>query len=302
VQLIVAQGASAAVERLTAEILARSSPRLTIKREIGSAEPPLGIIEIPSSFDAAAPTVAIESRAPLPGFADALRLIVDAAYAHSSVNSAPAIDVIDRTGPGVLLRANAAAIPVLFVLFALSSIVARGLGDDESGLADRLASLGVTRRVRFAATLAALALIAWMQIVITLLFLALAFGVRPAEPMNLLVVAALSALACSVSVLVVSEACGSRDRFAAIAPVATLLLSGLSGSMIPVELLPDALAAPSRWLFTRWCIDACAAATAGTSSSHAVLALATWTICIVCIAWWLAGRERTRGGTPRGFA
>lgn len=295
VLLIVAPGASDAAERLAAEIAARSSPRLTITRGIPSDEPPLGIIEIPSSFDANAPTVAIESRAPLPGFSDALRLLVDAAYVQSAGDAAPVVVISNRTEPGVLLRANAAAIPVLFVLFALSSLVARGLGDDESGLADRLSSLGMTRRVRLAAALAALAVIAWLQIVVTLLFLAVAFGIRPAEPIVLLLVAALSALACAASVLVLSEACGSRARFAAIAPVATLLLSGLSGSMIPVELLPDALAAPSRWLFTRWCIDACSAATVGGSSLHAVLALAAWTICIACVAWWLAGRDTTRG-------
>ncbi len=257
-------------------------------------------IEIPNDFDAQAPKVAIESLLPLPGTSDAIRQLVIAATAAacsegSSVRAVPKkVEIIDHTRHGALMRASAPGIPILFILLALSSLTARGLGDDEAGLAERLQSLGISAVRRMGARLLALSAIGLAQLATTLLFAMLAFGLVPASPLSLATAAVASACACASFVVVLAEFCGNRSRFAAIAPVCTLSLAGLGGSMVPISLLPESLSWPAQWIFTGWAIDSCVQALDGTFAWKPFLALACFTpACAICAAY-LARRNAFR--------
>lgn len=300
-----------------ARSLAESIVRLAVGRlriEVLTDEPedPAGFdgfIRIPSDAGAPHARVEIESRFPLPGLNDALHLLVLAAAAEARADRdagppseadrwTPAID--DRTRPGRLLRGNAAAIPVLFVLFSLSSLVGRGLGEDSAGFRDRLVVLGLPRQRQALASVLALSAIGLIQMSATFVLLGLGFGVWPDSPLGLAAALLVSALACASFVSLVAELCGSRPRFAAVAPVTALLLGGLSGSMVPIEILPDGLAAPSRWLFTRWSIEACAAAVGDGRVAPDALRLAAWTAGCLAALWLVASARRRPLNEPRG--
>lgn len=279
-----------AADLLATALVARSSGRLTVGR---STEPHSGsaldrasaFILIPRDFNPRAPIVEIESMLPLPGTGDAVAQLVaaaGAAWTDARVTPAPSITVRDHTRHGALMRAAAPGIPVLFVLFALSSLAARGLGDDETGLAERLRSLGVSSASRMIARFTALSVIAWSQLLATLAFAAIVFGLVPGSPLLLLAATLMAAAACSAFVVALSETCGTRARFAALAPVCTLVLAGLGGSMVPTALLPEALAAPSRILFTGWAIRASVEAIDGRAATVELVCL--FGFAIVCLS------------------
>lgn len=289
---LVVSSAEPSAERLAAAIEARSGGRVAVSR---AAAPDSGralgrvsaVITIPRGFDPHAPAVEIESLLPLPGTGDVVAQLVAAAGAECAdarEPRMPRLAVHDRTRHGALMRAAAPGIPVLFVLFALSSLAARGLGDDEAGLAERLRSLGVPATARMLAQFGALAAIALAQLVATLAFAAAVFGLVPAAPLALAGAAFATAAACAAFVVALSEVCGSRARFAAVAPVCTLILAGLGGSMVPTVLLPEALAWPSHLTFTGWSIDACVRAIDGFAAPFELAGLAACTAACLAVA------------------
>jgi hypothetical protein len=303
IALVVADDCSPPSRKLAEAILARSGGRLVIERAKEPAARADAVIRIPPSDAAAGALATIESRYPLPGLNDAVRLLVEAAHAEASLHAcggtASPLPIEDLTQRGMLLRRNAAGIPVLFALFAISSLAARGLGDDAAGLRDRLASLGVSRRKQLLSIIGAWTVVASVQMTATFAMLAAVFGVLPVSAAGLAVAAVASAAAIASTISLLAEVAGSRARFAAAAPIVALVLGGLSGSMVPVEILPEALAAPSRWLFTRWCIEACAAALEdGAIWSH-VAQLGCWTVACTAVLWIAAPRLAgiDRGGT-----
>jgi hypothetical protein len=281
-----------AATRLANAIEARSSGRIVVTRAadpvpIRAIDRASAVITIPRDFDPDHPAVEIESLLPLPGTGDAVAQLVAAAGAAGNDADGlqmPPIAVRDHTRHGALMRAAAPGIPVLFMLFALSSLAARGLGDDEAGLGERLRSLGVSSTARMLAQFAALTVIALSQLVATLAFAAIAFGLVPASPLGLAGAAVAGAASCAAFVVALSEACGNRARFTAIAPVFTLVLAGLGGSMVPTVLLPEALASPSRLIFTGWSIEACVRAIDGRSAPVELLSLAVFTAACLSVA------------------
>lgn len=303
---LVVRSESPGAERLAAALVARSEGRISVERvdasrALDDSRRFVALIEIPADFDGAAPSVRVESRWPLPGVADALRQMVAAAGATALLDRAsvqpppaPLPKVDDSSMTGSLTRAAAPGIAVMFVLFALSAQAARGVGDEEAGLGERLRSLGLSANGRMLARFLTLSAIACAQLAATFVFAALAFGVVPAQPWALLVAIALSASCAAAFTSALSETCVTRARFAAISPVATLLLAGLGGSMVPVAVLPDSLAAPSRWLFTGWSIEACVHASEGRGAFLEWGLLAAGTFAFLLIAATFAPRNEVR--------
>ncbi len=298
---IVVESRSVAAERLAEALLARGTGRVSVAR---IDEPSLkagagdfvGEIRIPSDFDPDAPAVVIDSRWPLPGVADALKQMVAAAGASAggAGEVPPNVHVIDRSSSGALARAALPGIAIMFILFALSAHAGRGVGDDESGLGERLRSLGVTAKGRVLARFATLGVIAFVQLVATFAFAALVFGIIPESPIALLGAALLAALACAAFTSALCELCGTRARFASISPIATLVLAGLGGSMVPVAVLPEFLAAPSRWLFSGWSVEACLRAIEGTLAATELGLLAATSVVMLLVATTFAQRNEKR--------
>jgi hypothetical protein len=86
-------------------------------------------------------------------------------------------------------------------------------------------------------------------------------------------------------VVALAAACRTRARFAAVSPVVTLVLSGLGGSMVPAVLMPPAVAAASRWMFTSWAIQACEAGLQGTGGATLPIAmLGAWAVAMLGLA------------------
>jgi len=299
---IVIESRSVAAERLADALLARGSERISVKRVETAPSADTGVrgfvgeIRIPSDFDPDAPVVVIDSRWPLPGVADALRQMVAAAGASvdgvGEVGSS--VRVIDRSSSGALTRAALPGIAIMFILFALSAHAGRGVGDDESGLGERLCSLGVTAKRRMLARFATLGSVAFLQLVATFAYAAFVFGIFPESPVALLAATLLAAIACAAFTSALCELCGTRARFASISPIATLVLAGLGGSMVPVALLPEFLAVPSRWLFSGWAVEACLRAIEGKLAVTELGLLAASCIGMLLVAAGLAQRNEYR--------
>jgi ABC-2 type transport system permease protein len=85
--------------------------------------------------------------------------------------------------------------------------------------------------------------------------------------------------------------CGTRARFVAIAPVITLVLSALSGSMIPRILLPTSIASVGGWLFPAWAIDACSAAIDGRFDGQSIGMLTAMSVASTLVALFFARRS-----------
>jgi len=299
---IVVESKSDGAERLAEALLARGAGRVSVER----VEPPpsagagvpgfVGEIRIPPDFDPGAPSVIIDSRWPLPGVADALKQMVAAAGASAATGRevAPDVRVIDRSSSGTLTRAAVPGIAIMFILFALSAHAGRGVGDDESGLGERLRSLGVSARGRMLARFVTLGVIAFIQLIAIFVFAALAFGIVPESPLALVAAALLAALACAAFTSALCELCGTRARFASVSPIATLILAGLGGSMVPVAVLPEFLAAPSRWLFSGWSVEACLRAIEGTLAATELGLLAASSLLMLLVAAVFAQRNESR--------
>ena len=294
--VVVAPAGNADAARLAQAMAAQDHGRIRVWTDparVPDARPDAFVL-LDERFTAAEPRAAIRSDAPLPGVADAVRELVRASAADAFRGGGAAVAIEDRTVGGTLLGVSAAGIAVMFALFSCSSLALRGLADEGAGFGDRLRSLRIGRAARVTARTLAYAAVAAAQLAWTFLFAAVAFGVVPQAPVLLAVAVALSALAIAGTVVALAAACRTRARFAAVSPVVTLVLSGLGGSMVPVALMPPVLAAPSRWLFTSWAIEACGAGLRGVSgagggpaggSAAALLGLlAGWSCAMLLIA------------------
>lgn len=242
--------------RFLAELERSIAPPL--RRVPGGAEGAAAAeITLLAGFTAGRPAVRIRSEVPLPGSGPALRQLVELAAARAFADGVPEpeIELVDR--PGRLVRDAVAGICLVFAMFSVASIAARGLADDAAGLSARLRSLGVGPSTYMSARILAMGTIAWAQLAVTFAWAWLAFGIRPEAPLALGVATALSACAVSAFFAAVAAICGTRTRFAAIAPVVTLVLSAFSGSLIPRFVLPAGIAGIGDALFPAWGIDAC---------------------------------------------
>jgi ABC-type multidrug transport system permease subunit len=172
----------------------------------------------------------------------------------------------------------------MFALFSCSSLALRGLADEAAGFGDRLRSLRIGRLRRVSARVLALALIGCVQLAWTFVFAAVAFGIVPASPAALVAAVIASAAAIAGTVVALAALCRTRARFAAVSPVVTLVLSGLGGSMVPLVLMPPALAWLARALFSAWAIEACSAGLRSGSSMQALALLAAWTATMLLVA------------------
>ncbi len=296
--VVVAPAGNADAARLAQAMAAQDHGRIRVWTDAAQVPDgrPDAFVLLDERFTAAEPRAAIRSDAPLPGVGDAVRELVRASAADAFRAGGAAVAIEDRTVGGTLLGASAAGIAVMFALFSCSSLALRGLADEGTGFGDRLRSLRIGRLARVAARTLAYAAIAAAQLAWTFAFAAAAFGVVPAAPLILAAGVVVSALAIAATVVALAAACRTRARFAAVSPVVTLVLSGLGGSMVPLALMPPMLAAPSRWIFTAWAIEACGAALRGgavfgAAGVPALLGLlAGWACAMLFVAAWL-GRD-----------
>ena len=194
-------------------------------------------ISLGDDFSRDNPTIEIVSLSPFPGMNNALRALVQSAAAQAFAVENPTVTIVDRTTSGALLRSATASIPVLFILFAISSLVGRGLADEESGLADRFCSLGLSRPRQAIARIYALSAIAFVQMVITFLVAGLFFGIVARAPISLVIVALTGSIAISGFMVTLAGLCRSHARFAIVAPVATLVLGAIGGGIVPLLII-----------------------------------------------------------------
>ena len=253
--------------RLFAEAMKSSSMQRVHVYELLDAEASshgtLATIRIPDGFNRADARVAVEAASPLPGASDAALQLVNAANARAFAVDLPVLAVQVSSLDGMLVRGSAAGIALIFIMFSSASIASRSLGDDASGLQDRLRSLGISASSCTVARISAISVIAWCQLALTLAWAALVFQIVPGSVVALACASGVAACASAAFFVALAALCGSRARFVAIAPVITLVLSALSGSMIPRILLPSSIATVGGWLFPAWAIDACSAAIDG---------------------------------------
>lgn len=236
-------------------------------RELTAQETPpanvLAVIELQPDFSRQAPRAAMRAQAHLPGVSDAASQLVQLTAFRAFAPPTPAVTVTPDMHAGMLLRGSAAGTALIFVLFSAASIAARGLGDDATGLPERLRSLRVSHGALVVARICAMTVIAWCQLALTMFWAWCVFGVQPESLGALAASITLGAAACTSFVALVADLAGNRTRFAAIGPVAILVVSAISGSMIPRVLLPDAVARTGSWTFPAWAIDASSAAIEG---------------------------------------
>jgi hypothetical protein len=64
--------------------------------------------------------------------------------------------------------------------------------------------------------------------------------------------------------------------------------------MVPVAVLPELLAAPSRWLFSGWSVEACLRAIEGTLAATELGLLAASSVVMLTVAAAFAQRNENR--------
>jgi hypothetical protein len=232
----------------------------------------VALIRIGSGFAREGGSIDVESQVPFPGGKEMLRQLVDRAWsAEFGSTAAHQVRVTER--PGLLVRDAASGVSVVFMMFAVSSLVARGLSDDVAGFGLRLRALGVGDLAVASARCAAMAAIGLAQVAATFALAAAAFGVVPERPLALLAISAAGAFAVAAFYSLAAAICGRRTRFVAVAPVLTLALAGLSGALIPRLVLPEAVARVGAALFPSWIIDASRLAVEGQFDLHRFVGL-----------------------------
>lgn len=250
-------------------------------------------IVVPEGFTRGQPRVCATTHSPIPGLQEAAVQVVNAAHLRAFGGAVVPIELDIGGDAQGLLREGAVGAGVIFMLFAAASLVGRGLGDDAAGFRDRMRALGVGQARFLGARTLAIAAIASVQLALTFAWAALAFNVVPRAPLALLAATAMTAWACAASYVLLASLCGTRARLAAAAPVVSMLLSALSGAMIPRPLLPEGIAAVGGFLFPSWSIWACEAAIGGAVAAVPLALLAAWgAACLV-----LAAMTREEGST-----
>ncbi len=216
----------------------------------------IATVRVPDDFSSSRPALEIDGGVPLPGGLSGVRQLVELAYAKAFAAELPAISMSVAERPGRLLRESVAGIAFIFVMFSISSITSRGLALDAAGLRDRLRSIGSGGLAYMGARILVMSAIGAVQVGLTLAWAWIAFGVLPLAPVALLVAVALSAFCMAAVFTLLAALCRTRARFIALAPLVTLVLGAVSGSLIPSMLLPEPLTAVGDWLFPAWGIAA----------------------------------------------
>jgi hypothetical protein len=222
-----------------------------------------GDIRIMPGFRSDGGRVQIRAAVPFPGGVSLIRQSVEVAMAREFSVDGSIVNIETVALPGRLLRDAAAGVCVGFMMFSIASFVARGLADDAAGLVDRMRSLGFGTLRLVVTRCIVLTLVGSCQAAITLWWGTLSFGISPGAPMALLATCLTGAFCLAAFFGFVAAACGTRARFAAVAPVMTLSLAGISGAFVPRFLLPESVATVGALLFPAWMIDACRQAIEG---------------------------------------
>ncbi len=227
---------------------------------------------------------------PLPGARVALRHLVEAASARAFTATPTPLEIDFIESPPPLARAGAVGLALLFTMFAVTSLMARGMGDHEEGLGDRLSSLRVGVGTRMAGRCVALTIIGGAQMCVTMAFALVWLRLRPAHIMELVFTIAFAAVAIASTMQCLACLCGTRARFAAVAPVVVMALGVVSGAMVPLALMPESFRHMGEWVFVSW-------ATVG--MQHAIDGLDAKVQCLSLLAWatamFVAARALARG-------
>lgn len=262
--------------RLSDSIRRCAEPPIVVRDAMESAaEDPASVASIllAPGFRVDGGTVRVRAEVPFPGGASLVRQLVETAW-HAEFGAKDLAPSIEASSiPGRLLRDATAGVCVIFVMFALSALVSRGLADDAAGLMARLRSAGFGDLSITIARCSVMTLIGAAQIGVTLVWAAVFFGIVPRAPFAMLMAGLSGAFCISGFFALVAAVCGRRVRFAAVAPVLTLILSGLSGAFIPRFLLPEEVSRIGGMLFPAWMIDASRAAIEGGLDSVRILGL-----------------------------
>ncbi len=249
------------------------------------------VVNLGTDFSRNNPSVEMISNTPFPGISMAFRTLVIASSAEAFSIKNPPLTILDRTTTGGLLRSSTPGIPVIFVLIAISSLVARGITDEESGLVDRICSLGVSRKKQVLARIVALTFIAFIQMFVIFIIAAALFSIFPIAIFSLIAATLAGSIALAAFLVTLAGLCKSRARFALIAPVATLILGTLGGGIIPLKLLPPAISWLSNFAFTGWTTVACAQSIGGVIPFQLIGIL----ICFDVVMLWIATSFEPRG-------
>ena len=249
------------------------------------------VVHLGDNFSRDHLSVEMISNTPFPGMSSALRTLVFASSAEAFSAKNPPLTILDRTTVGGLLRSSTPGIPVLFVLIAISSLIARGIADEEFGLADRTCSMGVSRKTQLLARIVALTILASAQMFLIYLIAAALFGIFPIAIISLIAATLAGSVALTTFMATLAGLCRSRARFALIAPIATLILGTLGGGIIPLKLLPPAIASLSNFSFTGWTTIACTKSIDGVIPFQLIGIL----ICFDVVMLWIVTSLAPRG-------
>lgn len=276
--------------RLATALCALGTARISVRMgPVG--DPCLAEIRLPDGFSSSTPKIEVVSASPMPGIADTVAQMARSAFAQTFAGPSAPVDVGVRREEGILVRSSVAGIAIVFMLFSASSLIGRGLGDDASGLRDRVRALGIGSARYMTARIAAVSAIALTQLLVTLLWARMAFGVTVAAPLAVLAAAPVVAVSCGSSYVALASLCGSRARFVAVAPVVTMALAALSGAFFPRILMPDVVARVGLFLFPSWSIDLFNGAVDGALELRLVALLVGWSVLCACASYRLDARR-----------
>jgi len=251
----------------------------------------LAEVRLPEGFSSQSPKLDVISTSPMPGVTDAVVQMVRSAYAQAFGGPAEPVAVGVQREDGLLVRSSVSGIAVVFMLFAASSLIGRGLGDDAAGLRERVRALGVGSAAYMTARIAAVSVIALVQLLVTLIWANMVFGVTISSPLAVLAAAPVVAVSCGASYVALASFCGSRARFVAVAPVATMSFAALSGAFFPRILMPDAVSRIGMFLFPGWSIDLFNGAIDGYLNVGLVWLLLVWSIACALLSVRLEARR-----------
>lgn len=233
---------------------ARAPVSAHLSRET-TASGPFATVVVPAGFTRHMPSVEVISAVPFPGGSGLVSQLIELAALAAFGPPQGGIDVALRSAPSRLMQDASVGICLIFMMFSLSSLAAKGLADDAAGLSARLASLGVGPFVLCGARVGVMATIGLVQMVTTLIWAGVAFGIVPGSAGSLLVSALAASFAIAAFTVLLAAICGTRLRFAAVAPVVSLALAAGSGALIPRFVLPGWASSPGAFLFPSWAID-----------------------------------------------
>jgi len=295
IQLIVDDASESDDGRLLAQAIERRATEpITVVRGdsagVGTNRPS-AVVTIPQGFSRDEARVDVLTEIPLPGASGMIAQLLELAAVDAFGTPTATIEIAATRSPNRLIREASVGICIVFMMFALSSLAAKGLANEAAGLGQRLASLGIGPWSMSCSRIAAMTVIGLAQLGITLAWASLFFGAVPRSATMLLLAAAASAFAVAGFMECVAVGCGTRSRFAAIVPVVSLVLAAGSGAMIPRFVMPERLAELGSWLFPSWSIDACRSAMDGHGDWTAIAALCATGLVAAMTSAWISSRR-----------